>query len=256
LTKQPIDLAYKEAGKGIPLVLLHGFPLNRTIWKEVKPILAQEARLILPDLRGHGESACGEATTTMEEMAADVAALLDKLEVERVAMGGHSMGGYVALAFARLYPHRLLGLALVGSHPLADSAEKAAGRMLSADRIEREGLKFLAEDMPEKLTVNPQFYEPLREIILKNSPAGAAAAQRGMASRSDERRTLTGLNVPAAMICGDRDPFVSMSIAVQTAEDMRLGNLTMVPGAAHMPMIEDPEPCARALLDMLAAIQK
>ncbi|MCI0551523.1 MAG: alpha/beta hydrolase, partial [Anaerolineae bacterium] len=109
------NLAYTHRGKGTPLVLLHGFPLDSSIWNEVASLLEDSFELIIPDLRGFGESSTMEYPTTMDDYASDIADMLDYFRIQKAAIAGHSMGGYVALAFARLYPERVSGLALVSS---------------------------------------------------------------------------------------------------------------------------------------------
>ena len=123
-----IELAYTRQGKGGPLVLLHGYPLDHHLWDEVVPLLEDTFDLIIPDLRGFGESTTVDTPYTMEDFASDLAGLLDQLGIQRAAIAGHSMGGYVALAFARLYPERVSGLGLVSSQVLADPPDRKEGR--------------------------------------------------------------------------------------------------------------------------------
>jgi pimeloyl-ACP methyl ester carboxylesterase len=255
MRNQIINLAFESIGNGVPIVLLHGYPLHRAIWQEVTPSLAAKAHVIIPDLRGHGASPLGDDINTMEDMAADVAAILDRLGIQQTALAGHSMGGYVSLAFARLYPQRVLGLSLVASHPLADNPDKAQTRLASAQRIESEGLAFLAEEMPQKLSANPQLFPRIAQIISENSPQGAAADQRGMAARLDESQTLSNLNAPGLVICGSADPFVNLDIAREASQMMSQGELAVIEGAAHMPMLEFPAATSQALLGMLAKIK-
>src|SRR3990170_4714619 len=115
-----VELAYTRRGKGTPLVLLHGYPLDHHLWEEVAPLLEDTFDLILPDLRGFGESTTVGSPYTMDDYASDVAGLLNQLGIQKAAIAGHSMGGYVALAFARLYPERISGLGLVSSQVPAD----------------------------------------------------------------------------------------------------------------------------------------
>ena len=124
-----IRLAYDRRGKGRPLVLLHGYPLDHRLWDEVVPLLEDQFDLILPDLRGFGGSSTVDAFYTMEDIASDIAGLLDFLGIQKTAIAGHSMGGYVALAFARLYPERVTGLGLVSSQVLADTPAKREDRI-------------------------------------------------------------------------------------------------------------------------------
>jgi pimeloyl-ACP methyl ester carboxylesterase len=107
-----IELAYDRRGKGTPLMLLHGYPLDHHLWDESASLLKNTFDLIVPDLRGFGESTTIDTPYTMADFASDIAGLLDQLGIQKAAIAGHSMGGYVALAFARLYPERVSGLAL------------------------------------------------------------------------------------------------------------------------------------------------
>jgi 3-oxoadipate enol-lactonase len=116
-----INLAYTSRGKGTPLVLLHGYPLDHTSWDEVATLLENKFDVITTDLRGFGQSTTVETPYTMSDMAADLDGLLDYLKIEKVALAGHSMGGYVALAFAKKYPQRVNALGLVSSQAAADS---------------------------------------------------------------------------------------------------------------------------------------
>ena len=119
-----IELAYERHGKGASLVLLHGYPLDHHLWDEVVPLLKDTFDLIIPDLRGFGKSTTVDTPYTMNDFASDLAGLLDQLGIQKVAVAGHSMGGYVALAFARLYPERVRGFALVSSQVLADPPDR------------------------------------------------------------------------------------------------------------------------------------
>ena len=134
----PVALHYEESGSGAAVVLLHGYPLDHTLWRAQIAALSDAYRVIAPDLRGHGASPAPEGDYSMDLLAADVAALLDRLGVERAVWVGHSMGGYVALAALRTMPHRVTGLVLCASHPLADSPDKAASRRESAKQALRD----------------------------------------------------------------------------------------------------------------------
>ena len=118
-----IQLAYARKGTGKPLVLIHGYPLDHTIWNEVAPLLESDFDIILPDLRGFGGSDVVESQYKISDMAADIAGLMDALGIEKAAIAGHSMGGYISLAFARAYPSRVAGLGLIASQALADARQ-------------------------------------------------------------------------------------------------------------------------------------
>jgi 3-oxoadipate enol-lactonase len=146
-----LELAYEERGTGVPVVLLHGFPFDHSLWREQTATLAASHRVITPDLRGFGASSVIDEPATMELMAQDVAALLDELKLERVVLGGLSMGGYVALAFYRLCPRRVRALVLADTRPQADTDEARANRETTAQRALAEGMHTIADAMLPKL---------------------------------------------------------------------------------------------------------
>src|SRR5438552_15808002 len=147
----PVTLYYSEAGQGMPLVLLHGFPLSSAIWHEQQQQLSDGFRVITPDLRGHGRSPAPAGVYEMEVMARDVLALLDKLLIKKAVIMGHSMGGYVALAAWRLAPERFLTLGLIASQAGADTEEARQGRYKMADKVAADGSKVMAEAMLPRL---------------------------------------------------------------------------------------------------------
>jgi len=247
----PVQLSYEEHGSGTPLVLLHGFPLNRSIWKPLIPLLSDTARLILPDLRGHGQSPAPEGTYTMREMAEDVYQLLNRLGLDRVVLGGHSMGGYVALAFAQAYPKRLAGLALIASHPAADTLEKRQSRLVQARQVRSRGQAKLASQMLAALTPNPVVAAQVSDMILANPKQGIVGALLGMAEREDTTRALASIQVPALVVAGSEDRIVSPETAAEFIGFFPRGWMVEAPGAGHLPMMETPEIVAAALRDLI-----
>ena len=129
-----IEMGYEEAGSGQPVLLLHGFPFDRTLWREQVETLKDSYRVVTPDLRGLGETEATDEPATMEEMARDVAALLDELKITRAVVGGLSMGGYVALAFYRLFPRRVRALVLADTRAQADTEDAKRTREETAQR--------------------------------------------------------------------------------------------------------------------------
>ena len=242
-----IELAYDRRGQGTPLVLLHGYPLDHTIWEPVLPLLENDFDLILPDLRGFGESDAPATEYGMADYAADLAGLLDRLGIDKAAVAGHSMGGYVALAFARLYPQRIPGLGLVASQALADPPEKKAGRYQEAEHILAHGVNDVAEGMSIKLTANPRLQVALKELILRQRPEGLAGALRAMAERQDSMFLLPGFDFPVAIIHGLADGLVPIEHARLVQAGVKKGHLTEVENAGHMPMMEAPQVTAAAL---------
>ena len=136
-----IEIAYDDVGSGPSVVLLHGYPFNRSMWREQVEELRKNHRVIVPDLRGHGESAVTPGPATMESMALDVASLLETLNISRATIGGLSMGGYVALAFYRLFPLRVRSLVLADTRPQADTEEAKENREKQAEKALKEGME-------------------------------------------------------------------------------------------------------------------
>jgi pimeloyl-ACP methyl ester carboxylesterase len=245
------SVAYERRGKGMPLVLLHGYPLDHTIWEPLLPILEKEFDLILPDLRGFGESDAPETGTLMSDFAADVAGLLDRLDIEKAAVAGHSMGGYVALAFAHAYPRRVLGLGLVASQALADPPERKAARYQEAEHVLAHGVKDVAEGMSVKLTANVSLQTSLKELILRQRPEGLAEALRAMADRPDSAPFLAEFDFPVSIVHGLADALIPIDRARAVRAAVKKGYLVEIEGAGHMPMLEVPQSTADALKSLL-----
>ena len=162
-----IELAYARRGKGTPLVLLHGFPLDHHLWDDLAPFLEDKFDLILPDLRGFGESTTMDVPYSMDDYASDIAGLLDQLGIQKAAIAGHSMGGYVALAFARLHPERVSGLALISSQVLADPPDRKEGRYNSAADVAEKGIGGVVEAMTSKFTSGARLQAIARAVMEK-----------------------------------------------------------------------------------------
>lgn len=244
-----VELYYEEHGKGLPVVLVHGFPLDHTTWEPVVPLLRDHARLILPDLRGFGKSPAPENTPvyTMRSMADDLLSLLDKLGIEKAVLVGHSMGGYISLAFAHAYPHRLAGLGLVATQAAADKPESRQNRMIMADEIKRRGLEHSVEGLAQKYTANPALVEPLHGLILAQNPKVVIAALKGMAERPDSTEFLSSITAPSVVVAGTADKLISMERAETMNQLLAWSWLVEINGAGHMVMMEDPNGTADAL---------
>src|SRR5947209_11790917 len=182
-----IELAYDDVGSGPAVLLLHGYPFNRSMWREQVAALRNDYRVLTPDLRGHGETTVTEEPATMDEMAQDVAALLDELEIKRAVQRGLSMGGYVAFAFYRRFQSRVRALILADTRPQSDTDEARRNREEQAQKILKEGMHSIVDDflkkvlMPETISQTPEIRERVREMIVQAKPQGAASALRGMA---------------------------------------------------------------------------
>ena len=173
----------------MPLVFLHGFPFSRGVWQKQIEALRSSHRVIAPDLRGFGESEAQPGPTTMEQCAADLHGLLQQLTTGPVVLIGHSMGGYVALAFARQFPEMLCGLVLVSTKAGQDTAEAAAGRRAMAEKVKAGGVRVVVEAMaPKMLAASNQDAEMAAQVLgfmAPSRPAGVIGALLGMAERPD-----------------------------------------------------------------------
>lgn len=256
-----LEMAYDEAGSGPPVVLLHGYPFNRSMWSEQVAALSANYRVITPDLRGHGETTVTDEPATMVEMAQDVAALLDKLGIERVTLGGLSMGGYVTLAFYRRFPLRVRALILADTRPQADTLEARHNREEQAKKILKEGMQSIADDFlkkvltPATISERPEIRERVREMILKTDPQGAANALRGMAVRHDQTDFLEEIFSPTLILVGSEDQLTPPKDAELMKREIRGSRLEIIEGASHLSNLERAEDFNRALLDFLNALQ-
>ena len=240
-------MAYERHGKGSPLVLLHGYPFDHSTWEPLVALLEDNFDLILPDLRGFGESEIVGTNFTMAAYAADIADLLDQLQIQKAAITGHSMGGYAALAFASTYPGRVLGLGLVSSQTLADAPDRKTARLQDAENILKNGVKDTAEAMPVKLTENPGLQLWLKELILRQRPEALAGALRAMADRPDSTPKLSGFDFPIVLVHGLADALIPVKQARSVKMVVPGAYLTEIPAVGHMPMMEAPEATAQAL---------
>jgi pimeloyl-ACP methyl ester carboxylesterase len=257
-------IGYDDTGAtGTPLVLLHGFPLDRTIWDEQLPAL-RGTRVVRIDLRGCGESEPSDGPALMEALAGDVAGVLDALQIERAAFAGHSIGGYVALAFFRMYAERVAGLALIASHvdpdastlPDASGAQRtlAAGRDDLANRLEREGTMDAAIESylpryfaPHVYAEHPEIVARVRAIMARQDPRGCAQLVRGMKVRLDGNDLLEDVHVPALVVAGAQDTYLTPESLEKTAAAMNVATFVRLERVGHLPQIEAPEETARAL---------
>jgi 3-oxoadipate enol-lactonase len=249
-----IDVRVDGRGDERAVVLLHGFPLTKAIWESQAAALAQTARVLLPDLRGAGASSVPPGPYLMERLAADVAILLDALGIERVALVGHSMGGYVALAFARMFSERVTRLALVSSRLAADPPDLVAARRELAERAEREASiepvvdayvpKLLA---PETLAERAEIVERAYAIARRNNAVGAAAALRGMALRAPSDDIAGELDVPMVLVAGGQDRLLTVEEAGAVVRAFPRGRLVVCNRSGHLPMLEEPERVTEAL---------
>ena len=238
-TRQGISLEYDDIGNGVPLLLIHGFPLDRTMWRSQIAGLQLACRVIAPDLRGFGHSTDtdGEAVS-METYAEDLRALLDSVNVKQVVLAGLSMGGYIALAFLAQYVDRVTGLILANTRATPDSESARAGRLTNAAKIAESGsTSVVVESMAPKMlgpTAKPETVVAVRSMMARQRSPGVMSALRGMAARPDRSALLPFIKVPTLIISGSADVLIptSDSEVMQTAiPDSRLN---IIPEAGHL----------------------
>jgi len=242
-----IQLAYDRRGRGTPLVLLHGFPLDHHLWDEVVPFLEDRFDIILPDLRGFGESTAVDSPYGMNNYASDIAGLLDQLNIQKTAVAGHSMGGYVALAFTRLYPERVSGLGLVSSQLLGDSPERKEGRYKSAADVSENGIGSVVATMTPKFSSDEKLQAFARTSMERQQPSAYVGALKAMAERIDSTPLLASLKIPVVVIHGDADALIPIDRAREVRDSLPEARLIEIHDAGHMPMLEAVNETAEAL---------
>ena len=242
-----INLAYDRRGKGTPVVLLHGYPLDHHLWDDIVPLLEDAFDLIIPDLRGFGESEIVNSPYTMDDYASDIAGLLDQLNIQKTAIAGHSMGGYVALAFARLYPERVSGLALISSQAPSDPPERKEGRYKSAADVAENGISSVVETMAPKFTADSQLQARTREIMEKQPSAAYIGALKAMAERADASSLLGTFGFPIVIIHGDADALIPVDRAREVRDAVPGSLYIELKDVGHVPMLEAAKETAEAL---------
>jgi 3-oxoadipate enol-lactonase len=251
------EIVYRVLGEGPPVVLLHSFPVNHELWLPIGEALASRYRVILPDLRGHGDSEAGEGPATMEKHAADIAYVMDDAKAERAALVGVSIGGYALFEFWRQYRGRMAALGLFNTKAPADSAEARAARMRAADDVLERGTEPFFESMIPRLLgtttreTRPDLVEGALRMMRKMSPEDVAQVQRGMAGRPDSVDTLKTINAPTLIVTGGEDILTGLNEAELMHQHISGSQLRVVAKAGHFSPWEQPGEVIRLLRQFL-----
>ncbi|GAB4474356.1 MAG: alpha/beta fold hydrolase [Anaerolineales bacterium] len=254
-------MAYDEEGSGIPILFIHGYPLNRLMWQPQLEALAQDAHLIAPDLRGHGDSTPTDGTYSMDLLAEDCAKLLDHLNItQRVVLCGLSMGGYISFAFARKYPHRLAGLVLTSTRAAADTEESKLNRQRSMKIVQEQGIQPIIEAMlPKVLSAKtfqsrPDLVQTVREIMQRTTIQAVIGDLQGMLERIDSRPFLPQIKVPTLIIHGKDDPLIPIDEAKAMQMAIPDSHLVLLEDTAHLPNLEASDRFNQVLLEFLQTL--
>ncbi len=253
-------MKYDQVGTGVPLLLIHGFPLDRTMWQPQLDGLQDVAHVIAPDLRGFGGSEDGASSMTMSDYAFELKALLDEMNIKQAVVCGLSMGGYIALAMLADHPDVVKGLILCNTRPTADDSKAVLGRHAMAHKAADEGMAGIAEVMLPKLLSDATHQErrelssAVREMITRQRSGGVGAALRGMATRSDRSEMLEEITVPTLIITGSKDPMIPPSASEAMAAMITGSKLVVIPDVAHLSNLEAPDAFNNAIREFMLAL--
>jgi 3-oxoadipate enol-lactonase len=253
------NMSYRELGEGPgdPLVLLHAFPLNGRMFEPQMEAFSGGRRVIAPDFPGFGRSPRTPAQPDVRYYAEAVGGLLDRLGLERVVLGGVSMGGYVAFGCLRLFPRRISGLVLADTRPEPDSDEVRENRKEMARRVAEEGVEVLVELQMERLLArdtlenDEEVVERVRAMILESAPGGVVAALGAMRTRPDSTPLLAEIQAPTLVIGGEEDGISSPEVMGAMAQKIPNSRHVTLPRAGHLSNLENPEGFNAALREFL-----
>ena len=259
LRSDDAEIFYEISGDGPPVVLLHPLPCHHEFWNPVAVALESRYRLILPDLRGHGDSEIGEGPALMRKHASDIVRVLDAAGVGKAAFVGCSIGGYILFEFWRCFRARVISLALCDTRPQADTAEGRTNRLKSAAAVIEQGTEPFIEAMIPKLmgrttvATRPDLVEGARAMMRKMSAEDISLVLRGMAERPDSVADLKTINVPALIVIGEEDVLSTVADGELMRQHIVSSQLKVIPRAGHYAPWEQPEAVRTVLRQFLEA---
>jgi|SRR5208282_1933002 len=247
LRSSDAEIFYEIRGSGPSAVLLHPFPCDHEFWHPVAAALESRYRLILPDLRGHGESEIGQGPALMQKYASDIARVLDAAGVGKATFVGCSIGGYVLFEFWRRFHARVNSLVLCDTRPQADTAEARANRLQAAATVLEQGSELFLETMIPKLmgrttvVTRPDLVDGARAMMRKMSAEDISLVQRGMAERPDSVADLKTIDVPTLIVIGEEDVLSTVAEGELMRQNIAGSRLKVIPKAGHYSPWEQPE---------------
>lgn len=254
-------MSYQDSCDRVPLLLIHGFPLNSSLWDLQLEDLEGFARVLAPDLRGHGHSSASPAPYTVDVLAGDCAGLLLHLGIQRpVVVCGLSMGGYVTFEFYRRFSDNVAGLILTATRAGADTAEGKEARDQMAATVRAEGTEAVVANLlprlmgPKTYETKPEVVEFVEQMMKRNSAEGMVGALMAMKERPDSTPTLAQIDVPTLIIHGADDQLVPVAEAEKMHEAIDDSRLVVIPDAGHLSNLEQPDDFADAVIDFLDSL--
>jgi pimeloyl-ACP methyl ester carboxylesterase/acyl-CoA thioesterase FadM len=254
-----LNVALDVQGDGQPVLFVHGFPLDRTVWRHLMAPLTGRRR-IAPDLRGLGLSDAPDGVYAMPQYADDLVAVLDALDAERAVVCGLSMGGYIAFELIRRHPDRVAALILINSRADADSSAAREGRDEMIRLVQDEGTAALADLLmpkllaPESLSALPEVADRVHTMITNAPAAGVIGALRAMKDRADSTTLLESITVPTLVVAGREDQLIPVDHARAMAKRIPDAQFTLIAGAGHLVPVEQPIPTSRVIAEFLDSL--
>jgi pimeloyl-ACP methyl ester carboxylesterase len=251
------EIFYDVAGSGPPVVLLHPFPVNHEFWLPLSGLLSSRYSLVMPDLRGHGDSGIGEGPATMQKHAADISRVMTAVGVDRAPLVGVSIGGYTIFEFWQRFHDRVNALVLCNTKAAGETGDARNARLESAHDVLERGTEPFFEDMLQKVLgettrrSRPDLVEGALRMMRKMSAEDVAGVQRGMAEREDSVSVLKTLKVPTLIITGDEDKITGVPEAEVMKQNIPGSQMRVVPKAGHYSPWEQPEEVGRLLRQFL-----
>jgi 3-oxoadipate enol-lactonase len=251
------DFFYDVAGSGPPVILLHPFPVNHEFWLPLSRLLSSRYRLVMPDLRGHGESFLGNGPASMQKHADDISRVMTAIGIDRAPLVGVSIGGYAIFEFWRRFRDRVSALVLCNTKAGADAGDARNARLESANDVVECGTERFFEGMLQKVLgettrrSRPDLVEGALRMMRKMSAEDVAGVQRGMAERPDSVSTLKTINVPTLIITGDEDEMTGVPEAEIMKQNIAGSQMRVVAKAGHYSPWEQPEEAGRLLRQFL-----